>query len=276
MKRITFILAAILLFSSCKSYMMSTVSSPNTLLDKSTGTFNLKNDSLELSYNFSGDDAPLKIEIYNKLNEPLYVNWEKSAVILGDKAYSFVDDKLKIQGTTTTLLPYIQPYFDGIYTESTTLGTIQLSKSESFIPPSSRITRISGILSPPEMNSVDKSSFHRIPQNLSDGSGIVYTKEGEFDQKNSPLTFRTYITFYTLKDNQPKSFFLEQDFYVSKMTQTNADPQNIEGFDKKAGNIIIEGRPTAYGKAMSAVILTGAAVGATAVAQSINKSNNNK
>lgn len=270
MKKIIFILGAVVCLSSCKSYMMSTVSSSNTKADQYTGILQLKNDSLDLSYNFSGEDAPMKIEIFNKLNEPLFINWEKSAIIVGDDAYSLMDDKLRIEASTSSFTQR-SGYPNGNSTEGSINGTIQLSKNESFIPPKSKIARTSAILRRVKFPDIDKSLFRREKLNLADGTGETLSRETDFTEKDSPLTFRAYLTFYTIKDNQPKFFTLQQNFYVSKVTRTNVNPNNISGFDNNPGNVIILSKATGYAKTMGIVAATGLVIGAAAFGGSTNE-----
>ena len=49
-------------------------------------------------YNFNGINAPINITIQNKLQVPVYIDWQRSALIVNDKAISYVPGELKING----------------------------------------------------------------------------------------------------------------------------------------------------------------------------------
>ena len=53
------------------------------------GDFVQENDTVRISYRFWGENAPVTITIYNKLDEPLYVDWGRSALIIDDVATTY-------------------------------------------------------------------------------------------------------------------------------------------------------------------------------------------
>lgn len=272
MKRTVLILSAIIFLSSCKSYLLSTVSAPNTKLDQSTGALTMQNDSLAITYNFSGEGSLLNIDIYNKLNEPLYVNWEKSAIIVNSKAYSLVDDRLKIKGETSSSS---SDFFNTGVTSSNgkISGIVQLSKNESFIPPNAKINRVTDILSTIETSKIPDSAYHKIILNDTE-TGVVNAKHSVFTAENSPLAFKTYLTLYTVKDNTMKLFSSQQDFYVSSVLKTSANPKSIENFSTLPGNVMILSKSTGYGKAVTVLALSAVVVGTGVAAAALDNDNN--
>lgn len=275
MKKIFIIPVFIILLSSCQSYLMSTISSHNLHKDDMTGIQSLENDSLIISYNFSGENSPLQIEVYNKLNEPLFVNWEHSALIIADKAYSFVNNDLKLEATSSTI-PDIINTPNNDYTSSTISGTIKVSTKEGFVPPKSKISRKIYILNSIPLPKVDKSAFKPATFNFSDGTGSVYAKEAVFTEQNSPLKFKSYLTFFTLQNNIPHTFNYQQDFFVSTVTKSATNPKRLIEFSSGQANVIVKTKTTGYGKVMTGVAVVGALgiVGATDAA--LDKNNRNK
>lgn len=263
---------AIIFLSSCKSYLLSTVSAPHTQMDQSTGALTAQNDSLAITYNFSGEGSLLNIDVQNKLNEPLYINWEKSAIIVNSKAYSLMDDKLKIKGETSSSS---SDFFNTGITSSNgrISGTVQLTKNESFIPPNAKISKVTDVLSTIEANAIPDSSYHNIALNDIQ-SGLINAKQGVFTAENSPLAFKTYLTLYTVKDNQPKIFNSQQDFYVSRILKTNANPKNIENFSTLPGNVMIISKATGYAKAVTILALSAVVVGGGVASAAIDDNNN--
>lgn len=265
MKKLLLFFAIVTIFSACRSYQISTLSGSNIQKNDTTGVFTVENDSLILSYNFAGENSPVNVEVFNKLNEPVYVNWAKSALIAGDQAYSYLDDEIQIEGSTSSVATQYARRGD-TFTEGSISATAKLSRAESFIPPHSKIKKTTYILHKVGMIDIGNSDLKPVPLTYMDGSGQFYGKNATFTAANSPLRFRSYLTLYTLKDNQPRSFSLQQDFFVSSVTKSAESPDNLYEFGNKRGDVIVIGKATGYAKTMAVVGLVGA-VGAITTAE---------
>lgn len=275
MKKIALFLVVIAGLSSCRSYQMNTLSSSNTRKIDSTGVFNLENDSLIISYNFTGDHSPVNVEVYNKLNEPVYVNWERSSLIVSDKAYSYADDEIKIDGSASGIsTQYGRKGL--VFTDGTISATAKLSKNESFIPPHAKIDRTTNILAQVGIAEIDPALFQKKKMTYINGEGQVNIKEADFSAENSPLKFKSYLTLYTLKDNQPKFFALQQDFFVSSVVKSAADPKNLIEYNNSPGNVILNAKTTGYGKTAAIVGLVTAAGALGAADAAINNKEHHK
>ena len=251
--------AAALLLSSCSKYYVSTLDSSNTKKSEETGRFVFENDTLAITYNFNGKNAPISITMLNKLNEPLYIDWERSALIKGDEATPFSGKEIKVKaiidGST------YPDFVGGGSTQTGTLNTtIALPETIGFIPPKSILTKTPLRLS--ERHSygkIAKSSFEKSFIPLSNGPG-VWGKSASFNAENSPLSFKSYLTFYTEKDNKRKDFPVVQHFYLSNLTQTYTNPKNFSSLSNKPGNIFFNAASTAYGTAMTSASLAAIAI----------------
>lgn len=80
---------------SCNpSYYYTQLSSPNSNLSrKPGGDFVYENDSLWIAYMFGGENAPIYISIGNKLDKPLFIDWNKSTLLIGDQRYPYINTK---------------------------------------------------------------------------------------------------------------------------------------------------------------------------------------
>ena len=100
MKRMLLALSVVALFcmSSCSSYYYSVLESNDTIGEKNEDKdFVIENDSVFISYCFYGENAPISITVYNKTDEPLFVDWQRSALIIDDVATSYYQEKAPIQ-----------------------------------------------------------------------------------------------------------------------------------------------------------------------------------
>jgi hypothetical protein len=270
-----FLACIAMIFASCRSYQINTVSSANMRKNDSTGVFIVENDSLTIRYSFSGNNAPVNVEVFNKLNEPMVINWERSALVVKDKAYSYVDDNLKITGETSgSSVNYAanrNSWGDVRYNTGTLNANIKLSKNESFLPPHSQMGRSIFVLGQIPLKEIDKSAFNKTTFIDNDGITKIYSKTANFSIANSPLKFKSYLTLYTFKDNQPRPFVNEQEFFISNVTKLNLNPRNIPQFSNNPGDIIINSKSTGFAKTMAAVGAIGAVSGLAAADAAVNE-----
>src|SRR5205814_10416655 len=90
-------------------------------------------------YNFNGKDAPVNLTIQNKLNVPVYIDWRKSALIINDKAISYVPTMAPITGTINASSYNWNRSF---YTSNGSINAaVALSYQLDIIPPQTYITK---------------------------------------------------------------------------------------------------------------------------------------
>ena len=270
-----FLACMAIMFASCRSYQINTVSSAGMRKNDSTGVFTVENDSLSIRYSFAGNNSPVNVEVYNKLNEPMVINWERSALVVKDKAYSYVDDNLKITGETSgssvNFYGNRNGWSDVRYNSGTLDANVKLSKNESFLPPHSMMGRSIFVLGQIPINNIDKSAFTKTAFTDNDGITQIYSKTANFSIENSPLKFKSYLTLYTLKDNQPRPFYNEQEFFISNITKLNLNPRNVPQFSNNPGDIIMNSKKTGFAKTMTTVGIITAVAGVTAADAAVNK-----
>lgn len=273
MRKLFLLISAIVSLSSCSRYYVSTLESTNTTKNDATGEFKFENDTLAITYNFHGINAPVSIELYNKLNEPLYVNWQKSALIKGDRAISYLGKQLSFNanlsgsslGDSGNNSRMELTNYDGKIS-----GAATLPEEISFIPPRSRITKVPLKLAEIDYKAISDTLYHRSFIPLAGRPG-VWGKEAFFTSQNSPLNFKSYLTLYTQKGNEQHNFSLRQDFYISNLIKTGTNPKVMMALESKPGNIFYYSETTGYGKAMTGVGIGALAVGAAAADASLNK-----
>ncbi|NJK94029.1 MAG: hypothetical protein HC905_03055 [Bacteroidales bacterium] len=88
----------IVLFSSCSKYQFAYLNS--NLQRNNEQEFIQENDTFKVQYSFWGEDCPITIQINNKLSEPLYIDWKKSAIVHNDQRICLWEDLSVLNGTT--------------------------------------------------------------------------------------------------------------------------------------------------------------------------------
>lgn len=256
-----------LAFSSCSKYYINTVSSTNLQSDQNTGKFKYENDSLLLTYSFFGENAPVHIEVQNKLNEPLYIDWSRSALVLNNKAVTFLGNKVDISGDFSADSYKWSKSFQA--TDGSLNATAILPEGVAFIPPKSHIDRV------PLM--VTNAGFDNLPDSvykerdmLYPLSGPIKVKSATFSEENSPLRFQSYLTFYTSTDASVHRIAYMHNFFISKSIKTTARPSNVAEYNNKSGNLFYTSRRTGYAKAITGVAIATAVVAGTAIENNDN------
>jgi hypothetical protein len=218
MKSIYFLWLIGLLTAGCVRYQYAVVDSN---LDKSKkGEIVFENDSLKLTYQFKGINGPASIHLFNKLDVPLFVNWQRSSVIIGDKSFSRAKESSDISASA------IGTQINWTETLSTTHnsidGSIKHSPQIGFIPPKSFI----------ESNPIDLSSAFfnlsgsQMQAKNSYGTRVRYQ---DFDENSTPMSFRSYLTLSLTPDFQ-NPIVIDQQFWVSEVAVTLVRPANLEGY----------------------------------------------
>lgn len=273
MKRIllAFSLVALLGMSSCSSYYYSVLESNDTIGGKNEDRdFVIENDSVFISYCFYGEDAPISIMVYNKMEEPLFVDWQRSALIIDDVATSYYQEKAPIQGQTESTYSGSSYKWDRTYnitdgySGGAFAGEIALPKGVSFIPPRSKVESTPLKLSHFPFDRIPKEEY--VKQKFAkSNSSVVNVMVKNFTEENSPLAFRSYLSLYTTDQSTGlrKYSTYESSFYVSELIKTgNVPPASFDLGKKQAGDFFYVHKV----KGANAGLIVGAvAVGAAGI-----------
>lgn len=271
------LLPAVVLFSvllaSCSKYQINMLSSNNAVKDEKTGVFNVENDSVKISYSFYGNNAPVSIQVFNKLDKPLYIDWHSSAVVVGDKTISYANNNVPIKGdisgstdtyNTGNRRNTVYPQYS--YSSGSINAVAKLPDNVTFIPPHAQsnnvpLTVTNGFLNIPD------SVLHKEQTGLIEEFSTVpvNVKIASFTKENSPLIFKSFLTVYTMQNNQPKPSLYEHEFFVSKIINSNDNPKNLTDYQLQRGDCFYISKKTGYAKFMTGVAVV-AVVGGIAAA----------
>ena len=71
-----------IMVAGCNRYQYMYVSSHLDQNEKKE--FILENDTVQIKYSFTGENFPLTITLYNKLSQPIYIDLERSTVVMNN------------------------------------------------------------------------------------------------------------------------------------------------------------------------------------------------
>lgn len=261
MKRIinlSLTILALFTLSSCSKYYISAINSTNIPQDEKTGEFKIENDSLKITYSFAGENAPVKINIQNKLATPLYIDWSQSSLIFKNQSISYVPDKIAFTGEASSNT-WNDPQLT--FTDGNFKGKINNPKDIGFVPPHASLETTTLFLTSPVAKILPDNLLTN-KGSLSIGNEQVKVKSGKFTRENSPIVFRSYLTFFTKTDERIKSFFFDREFYVSESVIAGAKPNTYYEYQGNKQNIYYTKKTTNYGNAMKGVAVLGLFAGA--------------
>jgi len=244
-KNVCFLLFLIIGLSSCSSYYYSILDSDDWEGYKNRqGDFVQENDSVRISYSFSGEDAPVYIAVYNKTDVPLFVDWTRSGIIIDDVATSYHSGTATIQGSTES------SSYGGSYqwnernssssgeSRGTFSGEFSLPAGISFIPPKSKVENHPLTLANFPFDKIPNERYEK-GKFLTELSNEVTVRTINYTEEDSPLYFRSYLTVYTedKPGNPYRPMYFERSFYISKLIKTgNVEPANFKAGQSKSGD----------------------------------------
>lgn len=265
------------MLTGCSSYYYAVLSSNDRTGERSERRdFIQENDTVRIAYSFNGEDAPVSITIYNKLDEPLFVDWTRSALIIDDVATSFYDGAAPIEGETvssasSTTYPWGRRGSD-TYTSGngSFSGSVSLPAGMSFLPPKTKIEKTPLRLADFPFDKIPKEAYAKQQFEMRDGYSVAMHIK-EFTEEDSPLYFRSYLTLYTNAapgSSPAHTMTFERSFYVSKLFKTgDVPPTNFNASQQQAGDFFyvhkVKGAGAGVITGAIAVGIAGAAIEAT-------------
>lgn len=235
MKHFICIISIGLLLSSCNTYYYSTIhraSYPQE--DRPETGYNAVKEKVEIAYYFQGNNGDVIIEVINTSDQPVYVDWKRSALIADNVANEYAGNNAVVYGSTNTSTYFYATTDDNAgyaSSESSFSGNIVLPKSTSFIPPGSKIVHVPISLSKVQNLNLPKEIYRKGKYK---GKKMRYV---QFTQYNTPLRFRSYITLYS--DTDKTHFAVEDNFFLSGIMHTKLKPRSVH-------NLIDEGNTYYY------------------------------
>jgi hypothetical protein len=201
------------------TFQYSTLSSPD-LEKNDRNEFVVENDSLKLVYNFNGYKGPIHITIQNKLGVPVYVDWQRSAIIVNDKIKPYVSAETKIEGSFES-----SSYQTSGVNRGQLQATAVLPPTIDFIPPRAIINKNAMYVTNGFNSRIPDTAFQKLKYTIAEGV-TARVKKATFTEATSPLRFRSFIT-YMIGEPGTKSFAFENSFFISEVMNTGSGPEKM-------------------------------------------------
>ena len=202
--------------------------------------FVIDNDSVCIIYNFHGEDGPVLVTVQNKMDEPLFVDWQRSALIINGKATSYYKDAIPVEGVTESSSYGSSYNWDRQYgsvssrSRGSFSGEIQLPKGVEFIPPCAQIESSNLTLDKLVFDIVSREDLTDQPFEKANG-GRTNLKMKTFSERNSPLRFRSYLALFTGGENGVErhySYYETSFLFVGVDKSRKCGPFQLSGLEK--------------------------------------------
>lgn len=218
--RLLLFLLTLGLVSCTPKVQVVTLHSPNVILQDKA--FVYETDSLRLQFNFQGENGVVRMNIYNKLEVPLYIDWKRSAFIKDTEKFDYWVDEASFQGEYSGTSANRYRWYS--YQSGSFSGTLRKEDRIAFIPPKTKLVQAKFVVAPgkawrfsKEPTAVEQIDIPIVATQVKKQSLVRY----EFSEANSPLKFRNYLTLST--DAQFRTeFHIDTPFYASKV-------ENVDG-----------------------------------------------
>lgn len=245
------VLAVLLSLNSCTVYYYSVLDSGNAGLIKNVDNdFVDEDDSVLVAYCFYGENAPVRITVLNKTDEPLYVDWGSSALIIDDVAVSY-----EVKNSTYVVT---SNYGTSVHVTSNERPSNygDVPGSAQFVPPHSKIEFASLRLGNFTFENIPKKQFRKQPFYTKDGvERKVYVKK--YNEVVSPVRFRSYLTLLRKdkENNKIIPFVREHDFYVSEVIRAgDISPKHFLAGAYEQGDFFYVTREQGTGFAVAGIV----------------------
>lgn len=277
-----FVFAALLLgLSACSSYYYSMLNSNDPSGRRMREVILCRKTIRYVSLIVSGERTPpVTITIYNKLDEPLYVDWGRSALIIDDVATTYDPKVASVRGESSSVASGSSFHWSDrsssgwSYSEGSFSGDVSLPKGVEFIPPHSKLVNTPLQLANFPFNEIPKEEYVK-EQMTTKANTTVNIRVKDFTEEDSPLRFRSYLTLFAGGTNgKPlKHSSFERNFYLAKLIKVgDVAPQYFDEGQQQSGDFfyVKETHGATAGLVVGAIAVTAAGVAIEATLGPVN------
>lgn len=213
-----------LFFGSCSTYYCSTMNTKDSYTVKNDyGEFVIEGDSLDVIYNFYGQNAPIMVGVLNKTSKPLYIDWSKSGIMIDNEPITYKESQNKAKDGGSPFINF--GYF------------LDNSNDLSFVKPYSRLNKQILELTNFNFQKINDSLYHNWNTEADSWGKNKKYKTIRYVESDSPIYLRTFLTVYEDSRSADEAFFYENDFYMSELIKMKGtSPESIAAYRYSRGD----------------------------------------
>jgi hypothetical protein len=204
-----------LLFSCSNQFAHLYETKPMSNLNNQESSF--ENDSIRIVYSFWSESGSYSFSLYNKLSIPLYIDWKKSSLVKNNDKLNYWSDETLTKSSSRRNSGYSYFGYSLLSSESGFSSSIK-PEQVTFIAPKSKVYKIQFFLNGKSDSRLPKTAKNEIVPRSNNQKKKTKTSYVNYDEKNSPLLFRNFMTLST-SDKFDKEFYIDNGFYVFKISE---------------------------------------------------------
>lgn len=239
MKKGIILIALVALLSSCNTakvyYQICKVKSE--LPTTSSGAYVNENESCQLIYNFWDEGGAIRCEVYNKTNEILYVDLEKSFLIKNRFAYDYFKNRstANTNSTSVAVMNGVEKSAIGYwsYYGLDVPGSVSVSNAKTVNSQKSYTVSYDEkpVIAIPPYSSKMLYEYKVMVNHFEDCDLYESPSKRErsaitFDAENSPVYFTNYISFRVGENVETQ--VIENSFFVSEVSNQHEKATLVE------------------------------------------------
>lgn len=221
MKKLLLIAPIMLFFASCKPYQYFTVAAPELQQD-SLKQYVFENDTMKVLYNFTGYQGPLKVTVINKLKEPIFLDWNRSAMIMNGESVALYQPSFQFSGRSVG--SSVEVIKDVSLNSSRMSGTLSGQEGVDMIPPGS--SRQRSVLAPLHRSLLDAGFNTENKKYFDDDKTSIRGRFLDYSESSTPLIFKTCFSF-RLESTPDLVRHFESRFFIKDVFVTIAGPDQV-------------------------------------------------
>ena len=229
----------ILSLASCTSYNYITMDSSDVPLDRSKA-FLWETDTITVAYQFGGEGGQMTVTVFNKSNQPLFVNWKKSAVIRDGMMVGLYNRNVTVSGDMSMDIYSAGPGQASGYSHYSV--SFDVPEGIDFIPPQSGLSKTVVNLQAINANSVGVPLSIEKDKAIGADGMITKFRRVYYADEYSPFRFKTYITL-ALGKNAENEFSVQHSFFVKEVIESTASPLEFSMFRENGSQFWVAGAP---------------------------------
>ncbi len=216
MRNILLCLLVLGCFSSCRTYQYVTLETEKATRNEAKELV-WENDTVKLFFNFNGKWGNLNLTVFNKSEQPLSINWQKSAIVYSDSSYILFDITTRINGDIEKNLRdnrIPDPYVKRLGSINATIAT---TNTFDFLPPHTYVNQKNLQLF--KIQPSIKSLSPDLPiEKMKTEESLVNYRKAVYDLSSTPFKFKLFLTYEAANG---QSFFTQHLFYVTEIRQVD-------------------------------------------------------
>ena len=213
-----------LFVSSCHTYVQVLKVDAN-LPKEEYGFYYFDNDTIRITYSFWHERGLLTFAVQNKLNIPVYLDWQKSSMVYNSLVRHYWTEGGHPWHTVIPHERVLNPFFGAYNFGEERLGMERYfspihHEKNTLIPPGSGVIQGVFLLYRNPIRLPLQTAYKNVPRNDSPNRKTdVY--EATFTIGNSPLVFRNFLVF-SLSKNSGNPIIVDNTFHIQSVREMDS------------------------------------------------------